>query len=151
MLPVFWLLKAIGAFLILAVISRRIPGAKLHIKDPRAFIAVGAGGGFIGGVVGGMGPMVSPFFLAAGLTGPTFVGTMAASGVWMHLVKMVVYGRGGAFDAGTLGLGIAFGLTMIVGTIAGTKVLHRIDTAGFKRIVEILLVGIGVWFLVGAG
>jgi len=150
-LPVFWLLKAIGAFLILAVIARRVPGAKLQITDARAFIVIGAAGGFVGGVVGGMGPMVSPFFLAAGLTGPAFVGTIAASGVWMHIVKLVVYGRGGAFDAGALGLGVALGLAMVVGTLIGSTVLRRLDTAGFKRIVEILLTMIGVWFLVGAG
>lgn len=150
-LPVFWLLKAIGAFLIAAVISRHVPGGTLHIADERVFAAVGVGGGFVGGVVGGMGPMVSPFFLAADLTGPAFVGTVAGCAVWMHLVKMVVYRKGGAVDAGTLTLGLVLGLGMLLGTLAGTKVLRRMDAARFTLIVELLLVFIGFWFLVRSG
>lgn len=149
-LPVFWLLKAIGAFLILAVVSRHVPGGKLRIVDERAFAPIGAGGGFIGGVVGGMGPMVSPFFLAAGLTGPGFVGTVAACAVWMHVVKLFVYDRGGAVGTGTLTLGLALGLAMVFGTFAGTKVLGRLDAARFTLIVESLLVLIGIWFLVAS-
>ncbi len=150
-LPVFWLLKAIGGFLILAVVSRRMPGGKLRILDERVFVAVGAGGGFVGGVVGGMGPIVSPFFLAAGLTGRAFVGTVAACAVWMHVVKVVVYRHGGAVDAGTLTLGAALGVAMVLGTLAGTKVLRRLDAARFTLVVELLLVLIGLRFLLRAG
>ena len=39
---------------------------------------------------------------------------------------------------------------MVLGTIAGTMVLRRLDAARFTLIVELLMTLIGVWFLVGA-
>ena len=147
-LPVAWLLRTIGGFLILAVVSRHVPGVTLRISKAWVFAPLGVFGGFIGGVVGGMGPMVSPFFLAAGLTGAAFVGTVAACAVWMHVVKLVVYGRGGALDASILTLGVLLGVAMVLGTVLGTRVMRRLDAARFTSIVELALVLIGVWFLV---
>jgi len=144
----YWLLKAIGLFIILAVIVRRLPGKRLRIRDAKAFAPIGAAGGFIGGVVGGMGPMVSPFFLAAGLTGAAFVGTVGACAICMHIVKIFVYNKGGAVDASTLIIGSALGLSMVAGTLVGKKVLDRLDAKKFTLIVEVLLVVIGIWFLV---
>lgn len=143
-----WLLRAIGGFLVLAVLSRHIPGAKLHISKAWVFAPLGAVGGFIGGVVGGMGPMVSPFFLAAGLTGAAFVGTVAACAIWMHVVKLLIYGNGGVLDANILALGLLLGFAMVLGTLAGTKVLRRLNPARFTALVELALVLMGVWFLV---
>lgn len=147
-LPVFWLRKAIGGFLILSVVAAHLPGRRLTIKGERVFAAVGVGGGFVGGVVGGVGPMVSPFFLAAGLTGPAFVGTLAACAIWMHIVKLFVYERGGALGLATLSLGAVLGLAMVLGTYAGTKLLRRLDARKFTILVEALLVLLGAWLLV---
>lgn len=147
-LPVFWLLKVIGGFLIVAMIFRHVPGGKLSIKKHQAFVPIGVCGGFVGAVVGGMGPFISPFFLAAGLTRGAFVGTVAACAVWMHIVKLFVYGEGGILDFTIVQLGIVLGLSMILGTVVGTKVLRRLNADRFALIVEILLVVIGVWFLI---
>ncbi len=150
-LPVGLLTKVIGVFLILAAFWRHVPGKDLSIESERSFVLVGAGGGFVGGIVGGMGPMVSPFFLAAGLTGPAFVGTVAACAVWMHIVKLVVYGRGGALEPEALAMGGVLGVAMVLGTLAGTRVLRRLDAKRFRVLVEALLALIGVCFLVRPG
>lgn len=147
-LSVYWLLKIIGAFLILAMAFRHLPGKKISINNHKVFLPLGVGGGFVGAVVGGMGPFMSPFFLAAGLTRAAFVGTVAACAVWMHIVKLIVYGDGGALDWEIVQIGVMLGLSMMLGTVVGTKVLRRLNAARFTQIVEILLILIGIWFLV---
>ncbi|MGI8721484.1 MAG: TSUP family transporter, partial [Geodermatophilaceae bacterium] len=76
--PLAGLQRLLGAFLVLTVIWRRV---NLHPRPPtdRAFAGIGAASGLGSALLGSVGPLTAPFFLAAGLTRAAYIGTEAAS------------------------------------------------------------------------
>lgn len=64
--PLPALTRLIGVFLLVMVVWRRWRPQAVRLDDP-AFAAVGAASGFGSALVGSVGPMVAPFFLARGL------------------------------------------------------------------------------------
>ena len=84
--PLIPLKRVLGAFLIGVVIGRRLQRQPRPPTDP-AFIAVGAASGLGSALLGSVGPLTAPFFLAAGLTRATYIGTEAASALTMTSPK----------------------------------------------------------------
>lgn len=73
--------RALGAF------DLRAPARAM---TPAGFVIGG-----LTGTAGGAGVLTGPLFLSAGLTGDAYAGTIAASGVAMHLGRVAGYGAGG--------------------------------------------------------
>ena len=68
----------------------------LTVRTPlRAFVLIGAGASFLSALLGSVGPLMAPFFLAYGLVKGAYIGTEALSTVVMHVTKLVAY-RGAA-------------------------------------------------------
>lgn len=67
--PLTLLTRVIGVFLIVSVIWRRLRRTPTR-PDDRAFVVVGAVSGFGSALLGSVGPLVAPFFLARGLRQP---------------------------------------------------------------------------------
>jgi len=145
-LPVFWIKKGIGIFLIASVLLRRLHG-NLHLTRRWVFLPLGAVSGFLSALIGGIGPVSSPFFLAFGLTKEAFVGTEALCATGMHLAKSVAYNRLGVLNPRELWAGLSFGLVMSFGSYAAKKILERMSRETFLLLVEILLVAIGFYML----
>ncbi len=74
-------------------------GRALGLFDLRAPARAIAPAGFVigglTGTAGGAGVLTGPLFLSAGLVGDAYAGTIAASGVAMHLGRIAGYGVGG--------------------------------------------------------
>lgn len=141
-LPTFWIKKGIGIFLIFCVIYRRLR-RDFQITNPWIFTPLGAVSGFLSALMGGVGPLASPFFLAYGLTKEAFVGTEALSAAGMHLVKAIAYHRLAVLNERELVAGLSFGLIMSAGSYAARKILERMSREKFLLLVEILLTLIG--------
>ncbi|MET9818170.1 MULTISPECIES: hypothetical protein [unclassified Streptomyces] len=75
--PLPALTRVIGVFLLAMVAWRRWKPQAARLDD-RAFAAVGAASGFGSALVGSVGPMVAPFFLARGLVRGAYIGTKPA-------------------------------------------------------------------------
>lgn len=146
-LPTFWIKKGIGLFLILSVLLRRIQ-KDFQLRKRWVFLPLGAVTGFLSALMGGVGPLSSPFFLAFGLTKEAFVGTEALCATGMHLVKSVAYHRLGVLQPRELLAGLSFGLVMSLGSYVAKKILERISRRAFLILVEVLLVGIGFSMLI---
>ncbi len=146
-LPTFWIKKGIGAFLIFCVLLQRIH-KDFHLTQRWVFLPLGMVTGFLSALIGGVGPISSPFFLAFGLTKEAFVGTEALCAVGMHLVKSVTYSRLNILNQRELYVGLSFGLIMSVGSYAAKKILERMSRRAFLILVEVLLAGIGFFMLV---
>ena len=146
-LPTFWIKKGIGIFLLVTVLLRHIHP---HFKLTHAwvFVPLGAVTGFLSALMGGVGPVSSPFFLAYGLTKEAFVGTEALCAVGMHLVKSITYNRLNVLSGKLLLIGLGFGLVMSGGSYVARKVLERISRQKFLLLVEILLTVIGFQMLI---
>lgn len=77
--PLGGLERLLGAFLLLMVAWRRL-GPRPPRGTEWSFIAVGAASGLGSALVGSVGPLTAPFFLAYGLVKSAYIGTEAASG-----------------------------------------------------------------------
>ncbi len=146
-LPTFWIKKSIGIFLIVTVILKRIH-KDFQLRKPWIFMPLGMVTGFLSALMGGVGPVSSPFFLAYGLTKEAFVGTEALCAVGMHLVKSVAYNRLNVLNWRELWAGLSFGLVMSLGSYAAKKILERISREAFLVLVEILLAVIGLYMFI---
>ena len=100
------------------------------------------------------GPLLDIFFVRTALTRHQIVATKAATQIFSHLMKIVVYG---APILAVHGKGLppwwvfaaAIPLSM-VGTTAGGVVLNRLTDVNFKRYLRLILTVIGAGYLVQA-
>jgi uncharacterized membrane protein YfcA len=141
------LIRLLGAFLLLTVAWRHLrPGGLPRLPVP-AFAVVGGGFSFLSALVGSVGPLMAPFFLAIGLVKGAYIGTEALSTVVMHVTKLAAYGTGALLDGHTIGIGVALAPIMIVGSYVGKRVLDRLPEAAFLWLVDAVLVVAGATFL----
>ncbi len=100
------------------------------------------------------GPLLDVFFVRTALTRHQIVATKAATQVFSHLMKIVVYGAP-LFASGGKGVpplwvfALAIPLSML-GTAAGGIVLNRLSDVDFKRYLRLILTVIGAAYLVQA-
>ncbi|MFM9851394.1 MAG: TSUP family transporter [Sphingomonadaceae bacterium] len=100
------------------------------------------------------GPLLDIFFVRTALTRHQIVATKAATQVFSHMAKIAVYGAplalAGARDMPSLLLfGLAIPLSML-GTVAGGRVLDRMNDVDFKRYTAWIVTVIGIVYLVKA-
>jgi uncharacterized membrane protein YfcA len=146
-LPVVWIKRGIGIFLLSMVVLRHVH-RDFKVKNPWVFTPLGAVTGFLSALMGGVGPVSSPFFLAYGLVKEAFVGTEALCAVGMHAVKSVVYNRLHVLNTREILLGLSFGLIMSFGSYTAKKVLERISRERFLLLVELVLTLVGIFMAV---
>jgi uncharacterized membrane protein YfcA len=100
------------------------------------------------------GPLLDIFFVRTELTRHAIVATKAATQVFAHLAKIVVYGAP-LVAGGGKGLppwwvfALAVPLSML-GTVVGGRILDRMSDVNFKRWTRWIVTGVGVMYLVQA-
>jgi len=100
------------------------------------------------------GPLLDIFFVRTELTRHAIVATKAATQVFAHLAKILVYGAP-MFAGGGVGMpppwvfGLAIPLSML-GTAAGGAILNRITDVNFKRWTRWIVTAVGVSYLIQA-
>lgn len=146
--PLAPLKRLLGVLLIGVVIWRRVQRRPRTPTDP-AFVAVGAASGLGSALLGSVGPLTAPFFLAVGLTRAAYIATEAASALTMHLTKIATYGAGDLLTGQVLLYGAALTPATLLGAWVGKKIVGRISDRLFVLLVEIGLLAAGVLFLIG--
>jgi uncharacterized membrane protein YfcA len=146
--PLGPLQRAMGVLLIGMVVWRRLDP---HPRAPsdRAFVGVGAASGLGSALLGTVGPLTAPFFLAYGLSRAAYIGTEAAAALTMHLTKTAAYGAGDLLTARVLGYALALVPTTLAGAWVGRLIVGRISDRVFVRLVEAGLVAAGLLFIAG--
>ena len=147
--PLAILTRLLGAFLIAVVVWRQLPISLLRTTPMpiRGFAAVGAISSFISAVIGTVGPLMVPFFLAYGLMRGSYISTEALSTVIIQVVKLGTYTGAAAMTVTALLAGLAIAPLMIVGTLVGKRILHGVSDRVFVLIVEGTMVVAGVFFV----
>jgi hypothetical protein len=146
--PLDALTRLIGAFLLASVAWRHLRPAPSGVLGERTFTLIGAVFAFASALVGSVGPIMAPFFLAAGLVKSAYIGTEAAATVVMHLAKLVAYGTAALLTAATVAVGLVMAPAMIAGSWIGKRIVDRLPEQIFVAVIEVVLVVTGVAFLV---
>jgi uncharacterized protein len=146
--PLGPLKRLLGLFLIGVVVWRRLNPHPAKPANP-AFAAVGAASGLGSALLGSVGPLTAPFFLAYGLTRAAYIATEAASALTMHLAKVAAYGSGDLLSGKVLVYGLVLTPATLAGAWTGKKLLARVSDRLFVRLVEVGLVVSGLLFLLG--
>lgn len=145
--PIPLLSRLLGLFLILIVIWRHAR-PKTSIKPPVwSFAFIGAGASFLSALLGSVGPIMAPFFLAYGLVKGAYIGTEALSTVVMHVFKLIAYHQSSILPARAVLAGLSIGPIMILGSYLGKRILDRLPEKLFVWIIEATLLIAGVGFL----
>lgn len=145
--PVPALTRLLGCFLLAVVVYRHIR-KRSHRMPLRGFAPLGAMASFLSALLGSVGPMMAPFFLAYGLVKEAYIGTEAMASALMHVVKLATYGGTELLTIDGTGVGILMGLGLIAGTYLGKRIVHRVSERVFVLLVEATLVIAGVRFLI---
>jgi uncharacterized membrane protein YfcA len=122
-------------------------------KPPQAFLS-GLSVTGLNLTAGVAGPLLDIFFVRTELTRHAIVATKAATQVFAHLAKIVVYGAP-MFAGGGVGMpplwvfGLAIPLSML-GTAAGGAILNRMSDVNFKRWTRWIVTAVGISYLIQA-
>jgi uncharacterized membrane protein YfcA len=146
-LPV--LTRLLGAFLLGVVAWRRLHPGPPPRPSLRAFTPIGAIFAFLSALLGSVGPLMAPFFLAYGLTKGAYIGTEALSTVVMHATKLVAYGGTSVLSASGVAVGLTLSPIMFGGSFLGKRILDRLPKRVFVYLIEAVLVIAGLTFLIG--
>lgn len=145
--PLAALTRLLGVFLILVVVWRRTHPGPPRRPPLRSFALIGAGASFLSALLGSVGPIMAPFFLAYGLVRGAYIGTEALATVVMHVAKLVAYRQAAILSGGAVLAGLALGPIMVAGSWAGKRIVDRMPERVFVAIVELTLVAAGCLFL----
>lgn len=144
-------LRVVFGLLLLLSASAELTGWARRVRLGRsgAWIAGVLSGGF-GGLVGNQGGIRSAALLAFPLEPRAFVATATAIALLVDAARMPVYAvtQGGAIvdAAGLVGIATA---GVVLGTLGGERILGRIPTVWFRRLVALLIAALGVYMLAG--
>lgn len=126
----------------------------LDAAQPRQALLCGLSVTGLNLTAGVAGPLLDIFFVRTSLTRHQIVATKAATQVFSHLAKIIVYGAP-LIAVGGKGLpplwvfAAALPLSML-GTMAGGRVLEMMDDRNFKRISRWIVTVTGLVYLAGA-
>jgi uncharacterized membrane protein YfcA len=145
--PAF-LTRLLGAFMLGVVVWRRVNPHPPRKRAAVWFLPVGAGFGFLSGLVAGIGPLMAPFYLAYGLTRNAYIGTDAFATVFMQAAKLGTLGARHFVTAPVALNALALVPFMIGGTLLGKRLLERMPEKVFAAIIEAVMVVAGLKFLI---
>ena len=147
--PLAALTRVLGAFLILIVVLRHLPKLSTFKPPLESFALIGAASSFLSALLGSVGPLMAPFFLAYGLVKGAYIGTEALSTVVMHVAKLVAYRESAVLLTHAIVSGLALGPIMVAGSLAGKRVVDRLPERVFVLIIDLTLLSAGLIFLAG--
>ena len=146
--PLPALTRLLGVFLLLVVIWRHLRPKRARPFPVAAFAGIGAGASFLSALLGSVGPVMAPFFLAYGLVKGAYIGTEALSTVVMQLTKLVAYRQTSILTQSDVVIGLALGPIMILGSFLGKRIVDRLPERIFVVLIEAVLVTAGLMFLI---
>ena len=136
-------------FLLMIPVRRWLLAQGLRIKAWHLLL-VGAGIGFLSGMVASTGPINTPFFLAYGLIKGAYLATEAMGSMAIGITKALVFRRFDALPFETVLHGLIVGASLMVGSRLAKGFVLRLDAHQFRVLMDCLLAGAGIVLLAGA-
>ena len=142
-----WISRMLGLFMVLAVPLRRWLARSGIVVRLRHMPLVGAGFGFLSALVGGVGPIMTPFFLSYGLRKGRYLATDALCTVGAYITRAIMFRRADLLSGPLVLTGLYIGAVMIGGAWLGRRLIDRMSEKVFLRVLEGLLIVFGLQFL----
>ncbi len=144
-----WIRLLLGLFLISTVFQYRF-GKKERSFPMRVevFGGLGFGVALLSSLVGGLGPVLNPFYLNYGLDKEPMIATKTANAFFVGIVQLGGYAFFGALTGHLWEYGLAMGLGAALGNYVGKRLLGRMSSRRFRQFVIALMVisgGVMVW------
>lgn len=137
----------LGLFMLAMLPARRVL-ARWQVRPGRsAFLALGLAYGVLAGATTGSGVLLASGLVALGLSGPAVVASDSAVATVVNIVRLLVFGAGGALDPFRCAVGLFAGICTIPGAFAARALMRRISLAAHVWIMEAITLGAGLWFL----
>jgi uncharacterized membrane protein YfcA len=135
-----------GMFLVMIPARRWLLARGLSIKAWHLTL-VGAGIGFLTGLVASTGPINTPFFLAYGLVKGAFLATEALGSIALGLTKAIVFQRFNALPVETIVRGLIVGASLMIGSRLAKGFVLRLEASQFRLLMDVLLAAAGAILL----
>jgi len=134
---------AIGTFLISMVPIWRWLAAVRFTPSLWHLTVLGAGIGYLTGIVVSTGPISVPVFLAYGLAGGAFIATEAAGSLGVYLGKAIAFREFGALPLATIAKGLIAGASLMAGSFVAKHFMVRLSPRLFRLMMDGLMLVAG--------
>ncbi len=136
MLSTRWIDLILGSFLLLMIpIRRKLRELNFKLKL-REMALVGAVIGYLTGVVASTGAINTPFFLGYGLVKGAFIGTEAASSLFMFIAKGITFHQLGVIDVEVIEQGLIIGSFVLIGSGFSKRLVLNLSETVFLYLME---------------
>ena len=129
----------LGLFLILLIPIRRWMRQQNFYLKLWQMSLVGAGIGYLTGIVATTGAINTPFFLAFGLSKGAFLGTEAASTLSILFTKGITFHQLGFLNGTAMIQGLLIGSCVLVGSIFSKKIVLALPEKKFLLLMELVM------------
>ena len=129
----------LGLFLILLIPIRRWMRNKNFYLKLWQMSLVGAGIGFLTGIVATTGAINTPFFLAFGLSKGAFLGTEAASTLSILFTKGITFHQLGFLNTTAIIQGLLIGSCVLLGSIFSKRIVLALPEKKFLLLMELVM------------
>ena len=137
----------LGCILLITIPLRRILKNR-SITIPKAAIGVVAiPYGFLSGASFGVGLILGPFLLGAGVAGETLIATLAVQGFFLNTIKSVAFGFSPLLTPANIALGVGLGLCTIPGHYIGRKIVRKTNEQKHTLLLEAFMLCGGLYFI----
>jgi uncharacterized protein len=138
---------ALGGFFLAMIPARRWLHARAFHIGLWGLALAGAAIGFVTGIVLSTGPLSVPAFTSFGLAKGAFLSTEAVSSLALMISKVATFRELGALPLPAIMEGLVIGASVMLGSFAGKMVVQRISTHAFHHLLDVLLLGSGLFLL----
>ncbi|OBA62636.1 hypothetical protein A5647_07110 [Mycobacterium sp. 1100029.7] len=132
--------SVLGGFFLAMIAVRRIVAARQWRVRLWQLAVAGAAIGFLTGLILSTGPLSVPIFTGYGLAGGAFLGSEAASSLFLYVAKMAAFGQFGALSGSVVLRGVAIGIALMVGPFLARPLVHRIRPHTYTLLIDFVLV-----------
>lgn len=148
---IYWIQLVVGLFLVSTFFQYRFGKKERSFEVPLwYFIPLGFLISVVGTFTGGMGPVLNPFMLNAGIEKEELVGTKSAQSFFLGVAQIGSYTFFGLLTPQLWIYGIVLGLGAILGNLIGKWLLKRMSKLHFRRWVIAVMVVSGTVLVVRA-
>lgn len=146
--PAATLTRLLGLVLIVMVGWRHLRSASFPKPTLHGFALIGAAASLLSALVGSVGPLMAPLFLAYGLVKGAYIGTEAMATVVTHVAKLVAYQGTAVLSTSASVVGLGLGPVMVAGSYVGKRIVDRMPERVFVLLIEATMLGAGLLFMI---